>query len=279
MKSRKTPFSSNKAILYILLSILAVLVLYPLIFAFLSSFKTVEDYTQNKMGPPALWSFGNYAKVLVTMRMLQYTGNTVFVVAVAMAFYMIICTAAGYAFGKLKFHGRLPLFAFVLFLQIFPQMVVASELYMLLSRMHLVNTYAGVIISWLAYFTPFGTYIMTTYYASVSRALIESARIDGANVFEQLFLIMIPIAKPMLGTIGIVGALAMWNELPFSMLILQKSNMRTLTLGIALMQGEFGLPIPVLCSAVMISAIIPLVAYLILQDFITMGATAGSVKG
>ena len=120
---------------------------------------------------------------------------------------------------------------------------------------------------------------MTTYYSTVPKSLIESARIDGAGVFQQLVWIMIPIARPMIGTLGIIGALAMWHELPFSMLILQRQNLRTVTLGIALLQGEYGLPTPVLSAAVLVCSIVPLLLYIIFQNYITMGSTAGSIKG
>ena len=83
----------------------------------------------------------------------------------------------------------------------------------------------------------------------------------------------------MLGTIGIIGTLSMWNELPFASLILQQTSLRTLTVGIALMQGEFGLPVPVLSAAVIISALVPTVCYFFFQNFIAMNATAGAVKG
>jgi ABC-type glycerol-3-phosphate transport system permease component len=71
----------------------------------------------------------------------------------------------------------------------------------------------------------------------------------------------------------------MWNELPFAMLILQQEELRTITIGIALLQGEYGLPIPTLAAAVIVSAAIPLICYLFFQDFVAMDATAGAVKG
>jgi ABC-type glycerol-3-phosphate transport system permease component len=265
-------------IVYFLLLVLALLVLYPFYFALISSLKIIEQYTLDKLGLPENFYLGNYERVLFRLNLLIYMLNTVITVALAMFFYLIICAAAGLAFGKFNFRGRIILFSLILFFQIFPQMVVAGELYQLLSRMRLLNTRAGIILAWLAYFCPFGAYIMTTYFATVPKDIIESARIDGANVFQLLFRIMMPVAKPMLGTIGIIGTLAMWNELPFAMLILQRDSLRTLTIGIALLQGEFGLPIPVLSAAV-ISALVPTVSYFFFQDFIAMNATAGSVKG
>lgn len=268
-----------RAITYLLLSMFSLIIIYPIYFSIISSLKTTEAYTANKIGLPADAVLDNFAKVLIQMNMLTYLRNTIILVGVGMTLYFLICTSAGFAFGKLRFKGRLTAFTFVLFIQIFPQMVIAGQIYQLVSKMQLLNTFAGLILVWTAYFAPFGTYIMTTYYSSVPKALVESARIDGAGVFQQLVRIMIPIAKPMIGTLGIIGALAMWNELPFSMLILQKQDLRTLTLGIAIFQGEFGLPIPVLTAAVLVTSGVPLLLYIIFQNYITMGSTAGSVKG
>jgi ABC-type glycerol-3-phosphate transport system permease component len=267
------------ALIYIFLSFLTLLVLYPLYFAIISSLKPLQVYTLDKLGFPRSFYFENYTRVLFTLHLLRYLVNTVVTVAIAMMLYIVVCSAAGLAFGKFKFRGRLVLFSLVLFFQIFPQMVVAGELYQLLSRLRLLNTRPGIILAWVAYFAPFGSYIMTTYFAGVPKEIVESARIDNANVTQLLFRIMMPIAKPMLGTIGIIGTLAMWNELPFAMLLLQREELRTLTIGIALLQGEYGLPIPILASAVIISAAVPFIAYLFFQDFVTMNATAGSVKG
>jgi len=269
----------SESITYLLLTIFAAIIAYPIYFSIISSLKTPTLYTSDKIGLPTAPTLANYTSVLTNMHMLQFLINTLIVVGLSMVLYFLICTAAGFAFGKLRFKGRLWAFTFVLFIQIFPQMVIAGQVYQLLNKMGMLNTFRGLILVWVAYFAPFGTYIMTTYYASVPKSLVESARIDGANVLQQLVRIMIPIAKPMIGTLGIIGALAMWHELPFSMLILQRQQLRTLTLGIALMQGEFGLPTPVLTAAILVTSGVPLILYIIFQNYITMGSTAGSVKG
>jgi ABC-type glycerol-3-phosphate transport system permease component len=274
MKQRKYAW-----LVYGLLGLLAALVIYPVFFAVVSSLKPVPVYAADKLGLPENFYTGNYTTVLLNMGLLRYLLNTIITVAIAMLIYTLVCSAAGLAFGKLRFKGRLALFSLVLFFQIFPQMVVAGELYQLISRMRLLNSRPGIVLAWVAYFAPFGAYIMTTYFAVVPKEILESARIDNANVFQILFRIMMPIAKPMLGTICIIGTLAMWNELPFAMLILQQEELRTITIGIALLQGEFGLPVPTLAAAVIVSAAIPLVCYLFFQDFVAMDATAGAVKG
>jgi ABC-type glycerol-3-phosphate transport system permease component len=255
------------------------MVLYPLFFALISSLKPLEQYTVNKLGLPKTFYLQNYITVLFRMKLLTYMMNTVITVVIGMFFYLITCSAAGLAFGKFNFRGRIVLFSLILFFMIFPQMVVAGELYQLLSRMRLLNTRVGIILAWCAYFAPFGSYIMTTYFSAVPREIMESARMDGTNVIQLLFRIMMPVAKPMLGTIGVIGMLSMWNELPFASLILQKDSLRTLTVGIALLQGEFGLPVPVLSAAVIVSSFIPMICYFFFQNLIALDVTAGSVKG
>ncbi len=255
------------------------MIVYPVYFAVISSIKAPAEYVVNKTGLPQNPTLDNFAKVLTQMSMFKFMLNTFILVGFSMVLYFLVCTAAGFAFGKLRFKGRLTAFTFILFIQIFPQMVIAGQIYQLISKMGLLNTHLGLILVWVAYFAPFGTYIMTTYYSTIPKSLIESARIDGAGVIQQLFKIMIPIAKPMIGTLLIIGALAMWHELPFSMLILQRLQLRTLTLGIALMQGEYGLPTPVLAAAILVTVGFPLLLYIIFQNYITMGSVAGSVKG
>ncbi len=263
----------------IILSLFSLVIVYPVYFAVISSIKAPAEYVVNKTGLPQNPTLDNFAKVLTQMSMFKFMLNTFILVGFSMVLYFLVCTAAGFAFGKLRFKGRLTAFTFILFIQIFPQMVIAGQIYQLISKMGLLNTHLGLILVWVAYFAPFGTYIMTTYYSTIPKSLIESARIDGAGVIQQLFKIMIPIAKPMIGTLLIIGALAMWHELPFSMLILQRLQLRTLTLGIALMQGEYGLPTPVLAAAILVTVGFPLLLYIIFQNYITMGSVAGSVKG
>lgn len=277
---RRTSKSNISVILvYAALILVTLISLYPIFFAFISSFKTPQEYTFSKTNMPAAWVMDNYEYVFRNLKFISYTINSVVLVTGGMIFYLFVCNAAGFALGKLRFRFKLPVFSFILFFQIFPQMVIAAQVYRICSKLGLMNSYLGLILVWVAYFAPFGTYIMSTYYSTMPRSLIESARIDGAGVFRQLFRIMIPMAKPMIGTIGIVGSLAMWTELPFSLLLIQDVARRPLSLGIAVMKGEHGIPIPILTAAILVSTIIPLILYMFLQNKIHMGSTAGAVKG
>jgi hypothetical protein len=103
--------------------------------------------------------------------------------------------------------------------------------------------------------------------------------LTGASQLRILVRVVTPLAMPMIATIAIIGFQSMWNELPFSLLILQNQGSRTLTLGIAMMRGEYGLRVPILSASVVIAMAVPLVIFLIFQRRITLGVTAGAIKG
>ena len=211
--------------------------------------------------------------------LLRFAVNTLILVPIGLVVYIAVCVAAGYAFGKMRFGSKRPLFLLVLFLMIFPQLLLATQVFHLISILNLTNTGLGVILTWVAYFAPFGTYIMTTYFTDMPYELVEAARMDGASHGRILVSVMTPLAMPMIATIAIIGFQSMWNELPFSLLILQDETLRTITLGIAMMKGEYGLAVPIQSAAVIIASLVPLIIFLAFQRYVTLGVTAGAIKG
>ncbi len=268
-----------KGMMYILLTLLSLISLSPLYYAGINAFKTNEEYVENRFGWPQHWTTENFHHVYSIANLSRYLLNNIFVIPLALLLYLSICSSAGFAFGLLRYRWKHLVFGLVLFLMIFPPMLLAVPIYLICGKLHLISTRIGIILVWVAYFTPYGTYIMSTFFSSVPRELIESARIDGANVFQMLLWVMMPIAKPMVATVSIIAFLSMWNELPFSMLLLQKNSVRTFVLGIAMLKGEYGTTDPILSASVVIGCLVPLAVFLFFQRFVTGGALAGSVKG
>ncbi|MBN2440923.1 MAG: carbohydrate ABC transporter permease [Spirochaetales bacterium] len=268
-----------KKVMYLILIVFVFIALYPLYHLIITSLKTSREYVDNKLFWPASPTIENFSYVLFQGKMLKYFLNNCIIMPLALLGYLFVCLAAGFAFGRLRFPFRLPIFLTVLFLMIFPQMLLAVQIFQICRHLHILNTYAGLILVWIAYFSPFGTYIMSTYFSTVPYEIIESARLDGASTWKILFHIMIPISRPMIVIIAIIGFQSMWNEFIFSLLILQKEAIRTITLGIGMMQGQYGLDDTRLTAAIMIASFLPLILFLFFQKYIAMGAFAGSVKG
>lgn len=266
-------------IMYLVLGIFAVIAVYPIFFAFFTSIKSASEYVHNKLSFPVKITFENYYHVWIKGNMLKYFINSCILIPCALIAYIFVCVSAGFAFGRLRFPFRFAIFLTVLFLMIFPQMLLSIQIFQICRKLNLINNYFGLILTWVAYFAPFGTYIMTTYYSTVPMELIESARIDGTNIWQMLFKIMFPIAKPMIVIIVIIGFQSMWNELPFSLLLLQTESLRTITQGIGMMQGQYGLDDTILTAAILSASIVPLILFMFFQKQITMGAYGGAVKG
>lgn len=279
MSSTASYPATLRALLYLVLVAFLILALYPVLHTLVTSLKTTHEYVDNKLLWPNSPTLENYLRVIVAGNMLRYFANNCIIMPFAMLAYLLVCLTAGFAFGRLRFPFRLPIFLAVLFLMIFPQMLLSLQIFQVCRSLHLVNSYLGVILVWVAYFAPFGTYIMTTYYSTVPIEIVESARIDGANTWRIFVGLMIPIAMPMVGIIVIIGFQSMWNELPFSLLLLQKDTLRTITLGIAMMQGQYGLDDTVLTAAIMTASAVPFLLFLFFQKYIAMGSYAGAVKG
>jgi raffinose/stachyose/melibiose transport system permease protein len=278
--SKATPFSSiGRSAIQIFMLLLAAASILPLYNVISASFKSNDEFVVNSILLPKAPILDNYHYAAFSAQLLRYTVNSLLYVPIAVLLYLFVCVCAGYAFGKMRFALRRPLFLLVLFLSIFPQLLLATQVFKLVSILHLTNTGLGAILAWVAYFAPFGTYMMTTYFSDMPYELVEAARMDGANPYRILASIMAPMALPMISTIAIIGFQSMWNELPFSLLILQSQKMRTLTVGIAMMRGEFGLRVPILSAALVIAMAVPLIIFVIFQKQITLGATAGALKG
>jgi raffinose/stachyose/melibiose transport system permease protein len=268
-----------KAMMYAILVVCAVIALYPIYHALITSLKTESEYVQNRLSIPAAPTAQNYSYVLIEGKLLKYFLNNCIIMPIALAGYLFVCTTAGFAFGKLRFRFRLPIFLSVLFLMIFPQMLLSVQIFQICRALQLLNSYIGLILVWIAYFAPFGTYIMTTFFSSVPYELIESARMDGANTRQILLRIMVPISMPMIGIISIIGFQSMWNEFIFSLLLLQNDEMRTITLGIGMLQGQYGLDDTRLTAAIIVASFVPFLLFIFFQKYISMGAYAGAIKG
>jgi raffinose/stachyose/melibiose transport system permease protein len=268
-----------RVLVHVFLIVLVVASILPLYNVIAASFKSADEFVMNPFFPPQSPTADNYVYAAISGRLLRYAVNSLVLVPLGLILYLAVCISAGYAFGKMRFRLRLPLFLLVLFLTIFPQLLLATQVFKLISLLHLTNTGLGVILSWVAYFSPFGTYIMTTYFADMPYELVEAARLDGASQLRILTRVMTPLAAPMIATVAIIGFQSMWNELPFSLLIQQDQGSRTITLGIAMMRGEFGLRVPILSAALVIAMAVPLVMFLIFQRRVTLGVTAGAIKG
>lgn len=262
----------------VLVLVLGIVTLIPFYFMLVTSIKTDTLYITEKLLPPLRPVGENYVEVFRQLELASNFINTAIILVATLIPYLTIATAAGFAFAKLSFPLRTTLLLLITGIMIFPQMVLGVQVYILQSRLGILDTRTGLVAAYLGYFGPYAAYLMTTYFRNVPRTFMEAATIDGANLWQVFALIMVPIARPMLLTLTTVGSQAVWNELPFALLLLRSSGKRTLMSAIALFNGEYGVTVPTMSAALVVVTLPIVVLYMVAQRQVQRGVLAGGIK-
>jgi ABC-type glycerol-3-phosphate transport system permease component len=257
---------------------LCVVNLFPIYFMILTSFKSRGDYWVNKLGPPAPWTLENYHTVFKGGRFFTWIGNSLILTVVSVVLTMVIPSLAAYAFSLMRFRGKEILFNVFIALMIVPPVVMLIPLFISFSKVGLVNSYLGPIIIYTGLLLPFSTYLLSKFFQSVPREIIDAAVVDGCSNFGILVRILIPLSKSALITLLVVNALYVWNELLIAVVFLQDDKMRTLIAGLTVFKGRYTINIPAIMAGACLAAAPIIILYLWGQRYFIRGLIAGAVK-
>jgi multiple sugar transport system permease protein len=232
MKRRILPFSPW----HLLLMPTALLFVLPLVHMVLTSFMTEREI--NRFPPrflPSGLHVDGYRKLFEESHILLWLGNTVLVAAVSVVSHLVLCSAAGYGFARLKFAGRGVAFAAVLATVMIPLQLLMIPTYLMFARIGIVDTLAAAFVPWLA--SAFGIFLMRQFFLSLPAELEEAARIDGCGVFRVFVSIVLPLARPALATLAVFTLLSSWNDLLWPLVAISDDHRYTLQVGLATFQG------------------------------------------
>src|SRR5438309_1325319 len=263
---------------YLLLTVVSVLVAFPLLLALSYSFMSEFDIaTFPPPVIPAHPSLDNYGKVLATIPIGRYLLNSFIVSTAVVIGQLITASLAAYAFSFLIFRGRQVLFFLFLSTLMIPWEATIIPNYMTIRSLGWLDTYQGLAVPFMA--TAFGTFLLRQAFMQIPRELWDAARIDGSTTFRFLREIVIPLSRPALGTIAIYGFLSTYNQYFWPLLITNETLMRTTQVGIAQLRFEESLRWGLVMAGVIMVAV-PTLALLVLgQRQLIRGLTAGAVKG
>jgi ABC-type glycerol-3-phosphate transport system permease component len=259
------------------MAVLALSCVYPVFFTVNNALKTNRQYILDRFALASNPTLDNFAEAWGRSHLSEYFLNSVIVTVGAVVLLLAVSSLAGFALASLRFPFRKLIFVVILASMMIPVQVVLVPFSKTILALGLLNTRAGLIISYTAFFLPFSVYLMTAFYSGLPRELIEAARIDGAKLLQVWWHVMLPMGMPALITLGILNTLWCWNDVLISLLVLQKD--RTLMVGIAAMKGEYDNSVPLLMSAIAIAAAPIIVIYIIFQRQIVSGISVGAVKG
>jgi multiple sugar transport system permease protein len=256
----------------------AALTLFPLLWMLSASFMTSGEATTL---PPHLVP---HAPTLDQYRQLfthldigrAFFSSTVVAVTVTVG-SVLFSAMAGYAFAKLRFPGRDRTFGLLLAALVIPPQVGMLPLFLLMKKLHLVNTYWGVIIPSLS--TVFGIFLIRQFMLSIPHELLEAARLDGAGEFRIWWSIILPLARPMLATLATFMFMSTWNDFMWPLIILSNQSHYTLPVSIANLSGEHVLDVELMMAGSVVTVLPVLLLFVVLQRYYIAGLMAGSVKG
>lgn len=258
------------------LTALALLVLIPLVWTVLGSFKNQTELAQR---PPTLipqsWHPENYTDALTGFDVLRYLTNSVIVVVVATLLTLAVNSMAAYALSRYNFRGRNLLFLVTLATIMIPLQVILIPVYQVTASLGLTNSLWGVILPAIA--TPTGVFLLRQYMLTLPDELIDSARIDGAREFTIFWRVVLPLCKPALAVLAIFSVLWRWNDFLWPLVV---TNERTRTLPVALQRfaSQEVVPFNLVLAIAVVSMIPVLICFLIFQRQIVQGIASTGMK-
>lgn len=263
-----------------ILIIWAIMVVLPLVWAVITSFKDDSSIFSSPWSLPDRLHFENWSRAWSQAHMSDYFGNTLIVVGCSLVGTLVLGSMAAYVLARFEFPGN----RFIYFLFVggmsFPVMLALVPLFYVLNNMALLNTLPGLILVYIAYSLPFTVFFLTSFFRTLPTSIAEAAFVDGASHTRTFFQIMLPMAKPGLISVGIFNFLGQWNQYMLPTVLNTDPDKKVLSQGLvelATSQGYKGDWSGLFAGLVM--AMLPvLAAYVLFQRQVVQGLTAGALK-
>lgn len=270
----------TRVVCFLFLLFFAIIFLIPLVWTFVSSFKV--DMEVNQAGGflllPKTWTLDNYAEILTPgnkqLPVYNWFANSILVSGVHTVLAVLIFSMSGYAYAKMEFRGKNVIFLTMLFMSTFPQIANIIPLYKLMLTFGWLNTPLALIVPGLA--GVMNIFLIRQFLYGIPNAILESARIDGANEFSIFTRFILPMSRPILIVVGLFSLTANWNDFLWPSIAINNIDRLTLTPGLQLAKGVYTVQIGKM-SAIATIAIVPMILlYLCTQKYFVNGISLQS---
>ena len=240
------------------------IMIFPFVWMFLTSFKTVEE---SMVIPPTIlpadWQSKNYGDAMASLPFFSLYKNTAL-----MIFWRVVCAVlfssmAGYAFAKLNFKGKNILFSLVLIQMMLPSQIFITPQYQMLARFGLTNTIFALVFPGLV--SAFGTFFLRQAYLGIPDEIAEAAYLDGCNQWQTFTKVMAPLTKSSMAALAVFTAVFAYGDLMWPLIVNTDINMMTLSSGLATLRGQFSTNFPVMMAGSLLAMVPMVVLYLFFQ--------------
>lgn len=263
---------------HIVLILLAFLALYPFFYMLITSFKTNGQFYRNFFGITFPLHFENYATAWEAIG--EYIFNSVFIGIASVMIIIATSALAGYSFARLRYKGKNFLYMSVVALLMIPGLLTLIPLFLLIKSFGLLDSYIGLIIAFAAGGQAFTIFVFRQSFASLPEELFEAARIDGCGELRVFWQIVLPLSKPIIGTMAIWNLLSIWNEYMMPLVLMSNPEKFPITVGLIQFESQFvsqTLYGPMFAGYT-IASLPLLILFLFTMRLFMKGLTSGAVK-
>ncbi len=273
-------FNPWPAVVFISLLVLAVLFLAPTIGVLLSSIKTTKEISAGGLWDiPTKLFLGNFSEVLGNPAVHRYFWNTLLVTVPATIASITLGVLGGYVFAKLPFWGSNLLFLVFISGMFFPPQVILIPLFQFFNTLGLIDTLWPIIFIHTALGIPICTLLMRNFFATVPNTLREAAILEGANEYQVLTRVALPLSLPALAVLATLQFTWIWNDFLWPLIFTQSDEKRTIMVGIVNLKGQYSVAWGVQGALSLIASLPTLIVFLFFQRYFIKGMTMGAVKG
>jgi ABC-type glycerol-3-phosphate transport system permease component len=259
--------------------LLAGLAIVPIYFAAANSIRGGNDYAADPGGLPGSFTTGNLSSLFTSETFYRWLANSVILTSASVALSLLAAIAAAYALTHLDLPGAGFILRAIAALMIVPVILLVVPLFVQLSRLGLIDTYAGAILIYSGVVLPFSIFLLARFFGAVPEPLLEAAALDGAGALRTLVRIIVPLTRPAIVTLAVVNAFFVWNDLLVALVFLQSDEHRPLMVGITTLAGRETQNVPRVMAAILVS-IVPIVClYVATQRAFVRSLYGGGVHG
>lgn len=265
--------------IYAFLCVYALLILFPLLFVFLSSLKTNEEIFTSPWSLPQRWEFGKYVELITKYNMGQFFLNSIYYAVLSVVLAVFISAMAAYVLTRMKWRLKGFVFSLILFGLMVPIHSELVPLYIILSWLGIRTPRISLTGVYVAFALPITILILSGFIAGIPKEMEESAVMEGSSILKAFFTIIFPLMNPAIVTVVIFNFITVWNDFFAGLVFISLDKDKTLQLGIARFQGNFSTNYSYMLAAIVLVLLPSVVVYVTIQDRIIKGITTGALKG
>lgn len=264
---------------WVLILFFTIYTLFPLVWLFITSLKTNAEYYNNPFTLPAVPQFQNYVNAITQANLFRMIWNSVSIAVLSVLLNLFVASLAAYTLSRFRFRGREAIFVLLSAGIMVPLNALMVPYYVIINRVHLYDSLNALRIVYAAIGLPISVFIIRGFMDSVPDEIEEAAYVDGCGFFGRFFKIILPLSRTGIVTAGTFQFITCWNEFVYANLLTSSPEHKTIQLGIRYFTNQFTTDYVSMYAAIVVAIVPSIIIYVLFQEQIVSGLTAGATKG